>query len=87
MRVKTKYNVGDGVWVMKDNKPKMCKIIGVRVQHVEGTFNGSAGYITNPIIQYDLGKRESPMIYEERFVFPTCKKLLNSLLKSTENHE
>lgn len=47
MRVKTKYNVGDGVWVMKDNKPKMCKIIGVRVQHVEGTFNGSAGYITN----------------------------------------
>lgn len=87
MRIKTKYNVGDGVWVMHDNHPKMCKIIGVSVSYGEGIFNGYGGYITDPIIEYDLGKRESPMIYNERFVFPTCKKLLNSLLKSTENHE
>ena len=81
MRIRTKYNVGDGVWVMYDNKPKMCKIIGVSVQHEEGIFNGCAGYTKNPIIQYDLGKRESPMIYEERFVFPTCKKFFKFIIK------
>ena len=44
MEIKTKYNVGDKVWIMRNNKPEKIQISNIEVEVIGdvpvGTFGG-----------------------------------------------
>lgn len=79
MRVKTKYNVGDGVWVMKDNRPQKFIVNGLKIECCSGLYSGTLHIIDSPVITYDIGSRMSPLVYNEIYLFPTKEELLKSL--------
>ena len=66
MQINTKYNIGDKVWVMSDNKPTELLIDSIEI------FIHSIGYS----IWYVDKENEG---YEELQVFPTKEELLKSL--------
>lgn len=72
MKIETKYNIGDKVWIIDDTQ----KAVNVRVQHIDVEFH-SATPLDDEIlsITYDFGfdKRR------EDFVFPTKEELIKSL--------
>lgn len=76
MTIETKYNIGDEVFVLYNNKVSTLKIWGIDVSVEEG-FDGQ---YTLPnkvkILYYDFGKHHS---FNEQDLFPTKAELLNSL--------
>lgn len=73
MQIETKYNIGDKVWFMHDNKVKSGTIITIGV-FVERDMNSQ--YVSNSV-QYGLDNFDYP--YRENHLFPTKEELLKSL--------
>ena len=71
MQIKTKYNIGDKVWVIVNNKPTELLINSIEIFiHDMGQYR--IGYS----IWYVDKKNEG---FEETQVFPTKEELLKSL--------
>lgn len=73
MTIETKYNIGDKVWFIDDNKAKSATIITIGV-FVERDMNSQ--YVSNSV-QYGL--YDFPYPYIENYLFPTKEELLKSL--------
>lgn len=72
MKIETKYNVGDKVWVIDDTQ----KAVNVRVQHIDVEFHSATPFEDDMLsitYEFGFGKRR------EEFVFPTKEELLASL--------
>lgn len=67
MKIETKYNVGDNVWIMHRNRCLCCKVSMIKID-------------INPkiYIQYVFILDENIWLSEE-FVFPTKEELIKSL--------
>lgn len=91
MEIKTKYNVGDEVWIMRDNKPTKIEISNITVEVVGLTMQGSV-FLTgkyNTRIYYTeiqrKGYRNSmdkdpEYSYTEAECYPTKRALLESFM-------
>lgn len=76
MTIETKYNIGDVVYVMYNNKVTSIKICGMDINIEEG-FDGQYTLPTKvEILYYDFGKHHS---FNEQNLFPTKEELLKSL--------
>lgn len=73
MTIETKYNTGDEVWFMHDNKAKKGIIIKIDVSIVRDM--NSQNVVKR--VYYDLYNFSNP--YIETNLFPTKEELLNSL--------
>lgn len=71
MKLETKYDIGQEVWFMKENKIRSCGVYGLKVNR---EYTGSKGY-TNTI-SYCLN---SHGIYDEELLFSSKEELLKSL--------
>lgn len=78
MKIETKYDIGQEVWVMKDNRPQKFEVQGISVELIDGLYK-SCRYFGIDVISYELGSRMSPLIYCECSVFRTKQELLDSL--------
>lgn len=72
MKVETKYDPGDAVWIMINNKPKECVIYEV----MPGMVAKSMRYLNKYTIEGYNGN--SPIFYEKD-IFKTKEELINSL--------
>jgi hypothetical protein len=72
MDIKTKYNIGEKVWTMKDNRPVEGKISNILIQIETGDWSHTI--LTN--ISYYIGDCG---YIEEKYVFLTKQDLINSL--------
>lgn len=72
MKIETKYNIGDEVWIIDHNQKVVCtRIDDIHIEYKSYTpFDDEA-----LLIVYIIGGRER----REKFVFPTKEELLNSL--------
>lgn len=76
MKIGTKYDIGQEVWALLDNKIQRVKIWGVDINIEEG-FDGQYTYPSRTRINYyDFGKHH---IISEDKLFPTKEELLKSL--------
>lgn len=78
MKIETKYNIGDEVWVMKDNRPQKFEVQGISVELVDGLYK-SCRHCGIDVISYELGSRMCPLVYMECSVYRTKQELLDSL--------
>ena len=78
MTIETKFNIGDEVWIMKDNRPRKFVVQGISVELVDGLYEGCR-HLGLDVISYEFGSRMSPLIYSECSVFRTKQELLDSL--------
>ena len=78
MKIETKYDIGQEVWVMKDNHPQNFKVQGISIELFDGLYD-SCMHVGIDVIKYDLGTRMSPLIYNECYLHPTKEELLKSL--------
>lgn len=51
MEIKTKYNVGDKVWIMRNNKPEKIQISNIEVEVIGDVPGGSP---SNLFIKYQI---------------------------------
>lgn len=51
MEIKTKYNVGDKVWIMRNNKPEKIQISNIEVEVIGDVPGGS---LSNLFIKYQI---------------------------------
>ena len=51
MEIKTKYNVGDKVWIMRNNKPEKIQISNIEVEVIGDVPVGS---LSNLFIKYQI---------------------------------
>lgn len=68
MTIETKYNIGDEVWFIKDNKPQTIQVFCIEII--------AASTVSKPCIKYGFGNFER---YTESHLFPTKEELLKSL--------
>ena len=71
MKIETKYNIGDEVWVSVKDKPTKGKVRGINARI------GKLGDTIYSRITYEVISYELP--YVEDAVFPTKEELLNNL--------
>lgn len=67
MTIQTKFDIGQEVWFMHDNKPEQGVVRQLRVFHHGTQYN----------VDYDL--RDRPGFYDELHLFPSKAELLESL--------
>lgn len=82
MEIETKYNIGDEVWFIEDNKAKSGKVTGLRFSYGTGEFFGeSITHVGKTCTNYFLRGDfiHSGCILEEKFLFASKEELLNSL--------
>lgn len=80
--ISTILNIGDKVWIMYNNRPIQCTIIGIKITFSKGSFwFGIKSY--EKIIQYELMYMGLKFAYDERMYeshfFSTKEKLIKSL--------
>ena len=76
MTIETKYNIGDILWFMHDNKPKTMKVWDINIE-IKTKFDGQYEYGSYVrIFYYDFGNHNK---IEESELFPTKEELLKSL--------
>lgn len=76
MTIETKYNVGDEVWFLKDNKATTMRIWDIDIR-VRTAYDGEKTYGSyTRIFYYDFGCYNE---IEENKLFPTKEELLKSL--------
>jgi hypothetical protein len=68
MTIETKYNIGDEVWCMKDNRCRCTKVESIRIMIHHYTSSIEIGYFI-----------EAGEWIEEERIFPTKEELLKSL--------
>lgn len=49
MEIKTKFIVGDKVWIMRDNKPENIRIDGVEIEVRGGIIPGTGGILSGEL--------------------------------------
>jgi hypothetical protein len=76
MKLKTKFNVDDFVYVMFDNKIEKLKVSRIQMD-IQMDNNKEECCIIKYIMINNINTFE--LIYEEKFVFKTKKELLESL--------
>ena len=72
MKIETKYNIGDNVWVIDDAQ----KAVNGEIQHLDVEFHSATPFDDDMLsitYEFGFGKRC------EEFVFPTKEELLKSL--------
>lgn len=96
MDIKTKFNVGDKVWVMRDNKPEEIRVDGIEIEIKGGIIPGSgsilSGELYTRILYVEIQRKEyrcsgdkDPIYYHnEQDCFGTKKELLMSFLNGDE---
>ena len=95
MEIKTKYNVGDKVWIMRNNKPEKIQISNIEVEVIGdvpvGTCSLSGEYYTKIIYvevqrsEYrSFGDKDPICKHNECNCFNTKKDLLYSFLDDTD---
>ena len=84
MTIGTRYNIGDEVWFMLDNKVCNSKICKIKVAIDAYYFNSMAqeiikyeGYVLD--IHSNRGLDKPEKIYKANVLFPTKEELLKSL--------
>lgn len=80
--ISTILNIGDKVWIMYNNRPIQCTIIGIKITFSKDSFwFGIKSY--EKIIQYELMYMGLKFAYDERMYeshfFSTKEKLIKSL--------
>ena len=76
MKIETKYDIGQEVWFMYENKPKIMKVWDITVE-INTKFDGQYEYGTYHRAYYhDFGHHNKVLEYE---LFPTKEELLKSL--------
>lgn len=95
MEIKTKYNVGDKVWIMRNNKPEKIQISNIEVEVIGdvpvGTCSLSGEYYTKIIYvevqrsEYrSFGDKDPICKHNECNCFNTKKDLLYSFLDDSD---
>lgn len=96
MEIKTKFNVGDKVWIMRDNKPENIRIDGVEIELRGGIIPGTGGILSGELYtkilyveiqrnDYRCAGDKDPIYYHsECNCFSTKKELLDSFLNEDE---
>lgn len=75
MTIETKYNIGDEVWFIKDNKVQSLKITQLNVLMSLLPKTDGYGCKINQVVDYSNGKT----VLAEYECFPTKEELLKSL--------
>lgn len=77
MTIETKYNIGDRVWVIVENRVQHLSIQDFAIETSKVVFNDKGEFVSCVLrIQYYL--RDSEWV-EEDMCFPTKEELLKSL--------
>lgn len=82
MEIKTKYNIGDEVWFMENNRPVYALVAGYKTSYGKGDYFGEfmTGEPKCAITYYVRGDKNSiGSLQEESSLFPTKEELLKSL--------
>lgn len=79
MDITIKYEPGEQVWIMYQNKPKRTNVIGWQVNCFKrkDPCNGNHMLPATPVTIYKLGHDSGD--YEETLLFPTKEALIASL--------
>lgn len=72
MEIKTKYNIGDEVWWINENKAQTGEIVSIHFHQ----WSDTSCTMEYTISRYDVDERHK--VYET-FLFPTKEELLKSL--------
>ena len=75
MTIETKYNIGDEVWIMRDNIAMSSIVTGIFASRVAKFYDCPAQRIVEKV-GYII---EDGDTFSERLLFPTKEKLLKSL--------
>ena len=75
MEVKTKYNIGDEVWTMLNNRPHCFRIAGIEV------FQNSLRTFVRNVEHTNTGTRNNPqhLYFLDSNCFPTKEELIKNL--------
>jgi hypothetical protein len=96
MEIQTKYNIGDKVWIMRNDKPEQILISNIEVEIIGETITGTGGMLSGKCYTHiyyieiqrkeyrNFGDKEPIYRHNERDCFPTKKDLLNSFLEDEE---
>lgn len=96
MDIHTKFNIGDMVWIMRDNKPDQIRITNIEIEVIGETISGSGGilsgnssiriwYVEIQYRQYSAcGDKDPVFRHRESNCFGTKKELLDSFLNEDE---
>lgn len=83
MEIKTKYNVGDKVWIMRNNKPEKIQISNIEVEVIGdvpvGTCSLSGEYYTKII--YVEVQRSEYRSFGDKTQFVSIMNVIASILK------
>jgi hypothetical protein len=84
MEIKTKYNVGDKVWIMRNNKPEKIQISNIEVEVIGdvpvGTCSLSGEYYTK-IIYVEVQRSEYIEVLVIKTQFVSIMNVIASILK------
>lgn len=72
MDIKTKYKIGDEVWVMGDGKPTQGKVKWIDI-HIGRLGNEQIITVRYQVLSYEIP-------YNEGFVFPTKEELIKKFM-------
>lgn len=76
MKIETKYNIGDKVWVLDDTQ----KAVEAQIQHMDVEFHSATPFDEDTLsIIYEFGFGIPSIKRREEFVFPTKEELIKSL--------
>jgi hypothetical protein len=96
MDIQTKYNIGDKVWIMRNDKPEQILISNIEVEIIGETITGTGGMLSGKCYTHiyyieiqrkeyrNFGDKEPIYRHNECDCFPTKKDLLNSFLEDEE---
>lgn len=75
MEVKTKYNIGDEVWTMLNNRPHCFRIAAIEV------FRNSLRTFVRNVEHTNTGTRNNPqrLYFLDSACFPTKEELIKNL--------
>lgn len=77
MKIETKYNPGDEVWVIAENRIQHLCIQDFAIETSSVVFNDKCEFVSCELrVQYYLGKNEWA---EEDMCFPTKEELIKGL--------
>lgn len=88
-----KFNIGDEVWTMRDNRPCKAVICGVQITaRPDIPYPGVVGYKwLEPVIRYVMWNEGAwsadDKVVSESMLFNSMEELRDSLFKETTNGE
>jgi hypothetical protein len=71
MKIETKYNIGDEVWLIWEHKVQSAKI--------DSIWNITVNPEISVIYQLNMKWHDAPLLFKENALFPTKEELLRSL--------